>query len=718
MSCVLFDVILGSRNSSFGDLIGSFCEVQGGTAAKREDRSADIFPLPLPSRDRVLEMREKSDCREVWLFLLVSGLNYLNGGKHAAMQTFEPSGIQSKILGFLRERVDRFLDQSFRMELFDWVSFLKTRSLSYTGEEVRSAKWTNWYHIAPALPRGCVGSIPALDLAEGGIHAYLSKPDLFLRPDWESSSVPSSRVMVSDEEWGDMARGMIEYNLCAILPQSALVKAGGFCILNGLFGVEKGEQHEGVEVHRLIMNLVPSNTLFLPVRGDVDTLPLLPQMTALELQPSEELIISSEDIRAMFYIFALPPVWYPYLAFNRAVPGDLVPPGVDEPCLLCSKVLAMGFLNSVGIAQHLRRNFLRRVPSNLLSYSEIRRDPSLANPKWRVYLDNLDMLHSVDPALISLLEGEISDDMSPLLTAYHAAGIPLNEKKSVRQATVAEVQGAEINGKTGLARPKSEKLGKYASATVSLLRRRRCTQKEIQVVSGWLVYFAMFRRPLMSCLNYIWRFIQSFDEPGPCRRKLPSPVVSELCMFLSLLPLAHQDYRASISGLCTASDASLSGGGLCASDGLTLFGEQVAKGDFRGQILRDLPQRSVVCIGLFDGVGSLRVALEALKAHVLLHVSVQCSEAAQRIVETHFPDSIRLDAVESITSCMCQEWAGRASGCSLVIVGAGVPLELHGMRNDREPITSLHALVEPVIAQLREHFSWCPVHFLEPNRPG
>ena len=301
-------------------------------------KGADIFPLPLPSRDRVLEMREKSDCREVWLFLLVSGL------KHAAMQTFEPSGIQSKILGFLRERVDRFLDQSFRIELFDWVSFLKTRSLSYTGEEVRSAKWTNWYHIAPALPRGCVGSIPALDLAEGGIHAYLSQPDLFLRPDWESSSVPSSRVMVSDEEWGDMARGMIEYNLCAIIPQSALVKAGGFCILNGLFGVEKGEQHEGVEVHRLIMNLVPSNTLFLPVRGDVDTLPLLPQMNALELQPSEELIISSEDIRAMFYMFALPPVWYPYLAFNRAVPGDLVPPGVEEPCFLCSKVLPMGFL--------------------------------------------------------------------------------------------------------------------------------------------------------------------------------------------------------------------------------------------------------------------------------------------------------------------------------------------------------------------------------------
>ena len=118
-----------------------------------------------------------------------------------------------------------------------------------------------------------------------------------------------------------------------------------------------------------------------------------------------------------------------------------------------------------------------------------------------------------------------------------------------------------------------------------------------------------------------------------------------------------------------------------------------------------------MCIGLFDGVGSLRVALEALKAHVLLHVS--CSEAAQRIVETHFPDSIRLDAVESITSCMCQEWAGRASGCSLVIVGAGVPLELHGMRNDREPITSLHALVEPVMRNCESTLLGVPSTFLK-----
>ena len=40
--------------------------------------------------------------------------------------------------------------------------FLRTRSLSYTGEDVHSAKWRNWDHLSPALPHGSsMGVIPA-----------------------------------------------------------------------------------------------------------------------------------------------------------------------------------------------------------------------------------------------------------------------------------------------------------------------------------------------------------------------------------------------------------------------------------------------------------------------------------------------------------------------------------------------------------------------------
>ena len=102
--------------------------------------------------------------------------------------------------------------------------------------------------------------------------------------------------------------------------------------------------------------------------------------------------------------------------------------------------------------------------------------------------------------------------MSHLVAVYADVGILLKQKKqkkSVKQAVAAEtaeMQGAALDGSGGFYRPRGEKLGKYCSAAVSLVRRWRCSQKEIQVVGGGLVYFCMFRRPLMSSLNSVWHY--------------------------------------------------------------------------------------------------------------------------------------------------------------------------------------------------------------------
>ncbi|CAE7349712.1 unnamed protein product [Symbiodinium sp. CCMP2592] len=685
LSGVIHDLILGSVSSSFGSLVNDFCESQGESTARGTSLRQDIFPLPLPRSSSVKEWREKEMSAELWYFNVVVALNYLHGGKHVSLECSTPTEVQQGILDYLRGRVDCFLTHEFRVDVFDWREFLRTRSLSYTGEEVKSACWTSWENIKPALPHGSVGSVSALDLAEGGVREFLINPQSFLRKGWDTQSMRSSRVMVSDSDWGDLARGLVQYNLCAILPESAILHCGGTPVFNGLFGVEKGEQAEGVE------------------------------MNAFEIQPSEELLISSEDIRAMFYIFGLPSCWLPYFAFNKPVPEDLVPPGVDESCYLCSKVLPMGFISSVGVAQHIHRNFLRKVqgdPKALMPYAEIRRDRSLSlsNPRWRVYLDNLDLLHNVNPDLVGILEGEVSDHMASLITCYNQAGIPLNDKKSVKQKTFAEIQGAEIDGSLGVSRPKGEKLGKYASAAISLLRKKKCSRKEIQVVCGGLVYFCMFRRPLMSCLNYVWRFIQSFDDPGPLQRELPSAVVSELSMFLCLLPLAHQDFRSPISRYVTASDASMDGGGLCVSDGLTPYGLKVSSGAFRGENVDDIPERGVVCVGLFDGVGSLRLALEVLQVNVQLHVSVESDEHAKRVVEGHFNNVVQLNSVEDITPEMCQRWAGKASGAGMVIVGAG---QCQGVNRPNGERSGSVSVIQPLIRMLRQSFSWCPVHFIQ-----
>ena len=125
--------------------------------------------------------------------------------------------------------------------------------------------------------------------------------------------------MVEESQWPELCRGLVLHNLVSIIPQSAVARARGHLVRNGLFGVEKGELHEGVCVRRLIMNLIPYNSLCLNVEGDVGTLPLLHQMNALQLHPHEDMIISSEDVRCFFYVFSLPESWFPYLTFNKPV---------------------------------------------------------------------------------------------------------------------------------------------------------------------------------------------------------------------------------------------------------------------------------------------------------------------------------------------------------------------------------------------------------------
>ena len=589
LSAVVLNGILGSVDCGLSHLVLHSSGVEEETTAgEKAQRKRDLFPLPLPGKSALQKHVDEKDYARVWLYLVVSGLNYLHAGRHGSVTIGNPSPIQRQILEYLEGRVRVFLKHRFDVERFDWSKFLSTRTLSYGGEEVRTAKWTTWANLEPALPYGAIGKIPAVDLAEGGVLDALRHPEKYLKPGWESTRVRSSRVMVEESQWPELCRGLVRYNLVSIIPHSAVARAGGQLVLNGLFGVEKGELCEGVCVHRLIMNLIPYNSLCLNVEGDVGTLPLLHQMNALQLHPHEDMIISSEDVRCFFYVFSLPESWLPFLTFNKPVPSDLVPPGVDEPCYLAAKVLPMGFLNSVGIAQHLHRNFLSRVqgsPSRVLGYSEIRKDRSftLSNPAWRVYLDNLDVLEKVSPSLVPLLEGRVSDDVSPLIAAYQQTGIPLNPKKSVNQQSRAEMQGADIDGVEGTGRPKAEKLGKYVSAALSLLRKGSCSQKEIRIVAGGLVYFSMFRRPLMSCLNYVWQFIQSFEEQRVGRLAMPRAVKSELFMFLCLLPLGHFDFRAPCSDIATASDASMLGGGVCASDGVTQFGASVAALPFRGK---------------------------------------------------------------------------------------------------------------------------------------
>ena len=714
---LLEQVLGGSTSSSFGYWAIKSCEWLEGLMAEGLSRKVDVFPLPLPKHPALV--LEQQDCHsdDFWMVFLVLSLNYMHGGQRVRMSIGPGTDTQRGILEYLRDRIQLFRKHSFRIEPIDWKHFFQVRGISYSGEEVKVAKWTSWANVEPALPFGHIGSISAVDLADGGVRELLLDPQRFLKPGFEGEAIKSSKVMVRDEDWADLALGLVHYNLCCVLPESALLHANGKPIHNGLFGVEKGEQASGHEIHRLIMNLIPINSASMSVEGDTGTLPLLSQMNSLELYPDEHLVVSSEDLRCMFYLFALPEQWFPMLSFNRPVPPELVPPHVDEPCYLCSKVLPMGYLNSVGVAQHLHRNLISRAqggPTRCVGSAEVRKDrpASLANPLWRVYLDNFDLLEKENPEAASIINGSTPPDLEPILEEYFRWGVPLNSKKSVRRATFAEIQGAEIDGCAGTARPKRDKLQKYVSATLSLLRVGKATQKQMQVICGGLVYFAMFRRPLMSCLNYVWKFIHSFDLSSEKVLRIPTGVMSELLVFLGLLPLVHMDFRTSVSSVVTASDASNLGGGICASSGITSLGDSVASAEFRGESLVDVPEGGVVCIGLFDGISAMRVALESIRARVVLHISVESDPTCRRVVETHFPDVAHYGDVATTDQGCCNEWATKASSAKIVLVGAGPPYHNGVEAGTTDSRSPLHVLVQPIVSMLRSSFNWCPVHFL------
>ena len=98
------------------------------------------------------------------------------------------------------------------------------------------------------------------------------------------------------------------------------------------------------------------------------------------------------------------------------------------------------------------------------------------------------------------------------------------------------------------------------------------------------------------------------------------------------------DFRTKISECVTASDASTSGGGLCASKELSPYGAAAAQAQTRGDILSQDDVEPILVVSLFDGIGALRVAIDALRVPVAGYVSAEISEDARRVVESWFPE--------------------------------------------------------------------------------
>ena len=283
----------------------------------------------------------------------------------------------------------------------------------------------------------------------------------------------------------------------------------------------------------------------------------------------------------------------------------------------------------------------------------------------------------------------------------------------------AEIQGALLDGDAGVAYAKPSKVLKYVGLAWELVQRNSCTQRELQVVAGGLVYISMFRRALLSSLNAVWQHVEELGkEPPVVRRPVPFEVKKELIRFIGLIPLAQMDFRLAMRSQVTASDASSTGGGISATVGLTSFGVQASKALVRGERLEAFDDIQILTIGLFDGIGALRVAVDLLELPMAGHISVECNTYANRVVESAFPGCRHLERVQDVTKEEVATWACEYTLVGVILIGAGPPcqdvskLNYDRVGSQKGLRSSLYKEVPRVEQLCREEFPWAQVHTL------
>ena len=605
-------------------------------ACSRLTSSLELFPLPASLAD------------PAYFSDVLCGLNDL-ADCGSASDGEKPSEVQEMVKKNLRRVVDRFDVWGISKPEVSFQRLFTTKDVDYSGEEIKVAMTLTWPGVKQSLPDG-VGLLPLQEYCRLGTLHYVTHFEEYLLPEEDRKVPRAPKVMVESTSWDDLCRGLVEKNICEIWPIDALYHCHGVPLLNGLFAVGKGESQGGIESQRLIMNLTPLNSLCRSIAGDVSTLPGLTGFSGFLLEDDEVALLSSEDIRCFFYLFSLPEAWKKYLGFNREVSPDVVPSSLKgKRCVLVARVLPMGFLDSVGIAQHVHRNIVRWSAAHdqveIGGECELRKDrpPPCSEKLFRIYLDNFDQVERTDPRTAEAIVGTPSAQILQLRQDYETLGLPRHPKKAVERAYKAEIQGAVVDGKLGYAIAKPQKIWQYALLAIELLERGECTLKELQIVCGGFVCLAMFRRQLLGCLNEVWQFMQSLKSlPSRRCKKLTEQVKCELARFILLIPLAQMDFRSPISEQVTCSDASSLGGGICVSEGLTAFGVAASNSQCRGDVPEPHDLTQVLTVGLFDGLGALRLAADAIGLPMAGHVSIEKDPKGRRVVESWFPDTLFL----------------------------------------------------------------------------
>ena len=172
-------------------------------------------------------------------------------------------------------------------------------------------------------------------------------------------------------------------------------------------------------------------------------LPLTNSWHAVCLEKGQILLLSSEDMKCAFYLFALPPAWWKWLCFSKPVTRAQAGLAGNplEKVLVCLTVVPMGWTSATGLIQHAHRALCRL--AGFPSACEIRRDRPLRQfwldhgdgrgqvafksdwlyYLWQIYLDNLDILEVASEEDLRHWVQTTSEAVQDMRKVYDAKGV-------------------------------------------------------------------------------------------------------------------------------------------------------------------------------------------------------------------------------------------------------------------------------------------------------
>lgn len=277
--------------------------------------------------------------------------------------------------------------------------------------------------------------------------------------------------------------------------------------------------------------------------------------------------IAQSDIKDYFYslqlpvglrsLFSMPPVPSQLLrqlgVDTSHLPG-LDPSGWVHPML---RVVPMGWSWAMWLSQRVHQ-FQSQLGANIGMDRVLvdgKQSPDLSTGEVLLlpYADNLNIAGTDKRRVQAAKDGAVAQ--------LRKVGLVVHEELDA--TTTAQSLGFLIDGEAGRVTPIPDRIEKIRLALGWLSKRPRVSGHSIQKILGHVVHFCMLKRPLLSIPRRLYDFV---TYAGHRRCRLWTGAAVEARWLRDLLPLVSADLRKPLSGVLTASDASLSGIAVCSRD--------------------------------------------------------------------------------------------------------------------------------------------------------